>query len=100
MIAPSGSNPTLVAVLAVGGLLFGYGYFTALRHWVLLHGRGSGGGGLRVLAWTLGRLGAAGVFFAWAARWGALPLLASLGGFLLARALVLHVHVHMARREA
>ena len=90
----TGSLFALSTVSALGGLLFGLGYFIALRRTVevFVGGRGR----LLPAALTLGRLAAAILFLGLAARFGALPLLTALLGFLLARALVLRA----ARRIA
>jgi N-ATPase, AtpR subunit len=76
------------AATAIGaGLTFGLAYFVVLRRTVDLcaaaHGR------LVPAVLTLGRLLAAILLLGVAARMGALPLLASFGGFLLARALAM-----------
>lgn len=71
------------------GALFGAGYFAALRLNVdhYLSGRSLG----PALLMHLGRLLLAGVGFALIAPAGALPLLAALLGFLLARSLALRM---------
>jgi F1-F0 ATPase (N-ATPase) AtpR subunit len=84
----------LATAWALGGFLFGLGYFIALR-WtvdVLVGGQRR----LLPVALTLGRLAAAILFLGLAARFGALPLLIAFVGFLLARALALRA----ARRIA
>jgi uncharacterized membrane protein len=68
---------------AAFGLVFGLAYFAALRR--TTHLFSAGGGYLVPAALTLGRLAGAVVFFGLAARLGALPVLASFFGFLLAR---------------
>ena len=78
------------ATAAVGffaGLAFGVAYFVLLRQTVELYAAGHGRLVPAVL--TLGRLAAAALFLAGAASIGALPLLASFIGFLLARAVAL-----------
>lgn len=75
------------AAMAAAGLVFGLGYFAALRRTVHLFG--SGRGRFAPAALTLGRILAAVVFLLSAARLGALALLAAFLGFLLARALAL-----------
>jgi len=77
------------AVAFLAGLAFGFGYFAALRRTVDLYAAGRGRLVPTVL--TLGRLAAAILFLAVAARSGALPLLASFMGFLLVRTLALRV---------
>jgi N-ATPase, AtpR subunit len=72
---------------AAAGFGFGVGYFAALRWSVGLY-RG-GGARLVPVALTLGRIAGAIFFFGLAGRFGALPLLAALLGFLLARSLAL-----------
>ncbi|MGO8952977.1 MAG: ATP synthase subunit I [Rhodomicrobium sp.] len=77
----------LIVAMAFAGFAFGLLYFIALRWTVTLFaGRG---GWLGPLALTLGRIGAAAVFLAAAARMGAATLLAAFLGFLLARTLAL-----------
>jgi hypothetical protein len=77
----------IAAAFAVAGLAFGSAYFAALRRTTeLLAGSGAW---LWPAVWTLGRLLAAIVFLAFAAKLGALPLLTALAGFLAARALAL-----------
>jgi N-ATPase, AtpR subunit len=69
---------------AVAGLLYGRFHFAALRRTVELYGAGHR---LAPSTLTLGRLVGAIVFFGLAARLGALPLLSTFLGFLLARRL-------------
>ena len=68
---------------AVGGLLLGVVYFALLRQSVDLFVGGRGRGVPAVL--TLGRFVGIALFFAAAARLGALPLLGTFLGFLVAR---------------
>ena len=71
---------------ALAGLVFGLMHFGALRRTVELY---SGGRGGVAAVFTLGRIAGAIAFFGLAAKLGALPLLSSLLGFLLARTLAL-----------
>lgn len=68
---------------AFAGFAFGGAYFVALRRTVSLFA--TGGGWLQLSALTLGRLLATAIFFTFAARLGAVLLLAAFLGFLLAR---------------
>jgi hypothetical protein len=77
----------IIAFFAFAGLAFGLVYFVVLRRTVYLNAAGYGRLVPTVL--TLGRLVAAILFLGVAARVGALPLLSSFMGFLLARALAL-----------
>jgi N-ATPase, AtpR subunit len=72
----------LPIVTALAGCAFGLVYFAILRRTVVMLSRERRG---LVMAFTLGRLGAAIVFFLLAARLDALALLTALGGFLSAR---------------
>jgi hypothetical protein len=72
---------------AAAGFGFGVGYFAALRRCVELYR--AGGAHLASVALTLGRVSGALLFFGLAVRCGALPPLAALLGFLLARSLAL-----------
>jgi hypothetical protein len=77
----------IVTSFAFAGLTFGLAYFAVLRHTVDLH---AGGHGLLApVLLTVGRLAIAILLLGIAARAGALPLLSSFVGFLLARALAL-----------
>jgi hypothetical protein len=77
----------IVASFAFAGLAFGLAYFAMLRRTVDLHAAGHG---LLVPAFlTVCRLATAILSLSVAARVGALPLLSSFIGFLLARALAL-----------
>lgn len=79
----------LAAAMALAGLAFGLLYFAAMHRTAALFVTGSGW--LRPSALTLGRIAAATVFMALAARLGTTPLLAAFSGFLVARAIALHV---------
>jgi len=70
-------------LFGTGGLAFGWGYFTALRRGIDAYA--AQGAVFRSLLWMLARLAAAAIFFAFAVRWGAWPLVAALLGFLAAR---------------
>ena len=84
----SGFAPgTAAAAALLAGFAFGLAYFVVLRQTVELYAAGHGRLVPAVL--TLGRLAAAVLFLAVAASIGALPLLASFIGFLLARAVAL-----------
>ena len=85
---------SLASAAALVGLVFGLVYFAALRRTVELYTKCRSG--LTVIALTLGRIAVAIAFFSLAVRLGALPLLSSFLGFLLARMLALR----MARRTA
>jgi len=71
-------------VAGVIGFALGLAYFAAMRRTVALFAGGRGW--LGPLALTLARVGAAVLFLAAVAAWGALPLLAAFAGFLVARA--------------
>jgi F1-F0 ATPase (N-ATPase) AtpR subunit len=90
----TGSLFALSTVWALGGFLFGLGYFIALRRTVdvLVGGQRR----LLAVALTLGRVAAAILLLGVAARFGALPLLTAFLGILLARTLALRA----ARRIA
>ena len=75
------------SAMAVAGLTLGLCYFALLRRTVGLYG--SGCRGLAPVALTVARLAGATVFFAFAARLGALSLLAVFVGFLAARMIAL-----------
>jgi hypothetical protein len=81
-------NSPAVAMAFAGGA-FGLVYFAVLRRTVVMLCRRRS---VAVMALTLGRSGAAIVFFALAARLDALALLTALGGFLSARLLALHAY--------
>jgi N-ATPase, AtpR subunit len=88
MTHPGSFAWTLAIAFAAGGIALGSCYFIMLR-------RSLAGRGMRTLILTLARLGAAAGFFCLAVRFGAVPLLAGLLGFLVARFLALR-----APREA
>ncbi len=92
----AGSIPNLgqTLMLAFAGSLFGLLYFAALRRTAALVSEGRNWFG--PLAFTLGRVGAAVVFFGIAAQVGAASLLTAFIGFLLARTIALRA----ARRAA
>lgn len=93
-----GSVLAVSAVLALSGLAFGAVYFAALRRSAArLAGDGEA---LRAAGTALGRIVVAAIFFAAAARFGALPLLAALLGFLIARTLFVRVARMERRLEA
>lgn len=82
----------LAAACVLAGIVFGFGYFAALRvtaTW-LVEGRASFAPALL----TVGRLGAAVALFAAAALLGAPALLGAFAGFLVARALALRSARH------
>jgi len=83
------SDPGLVfaSAWAAAGFGFGVAYFAVLRRSVELYRAGDAR--LVPIALTLGRIAGAILFFGLAVRFGALPLLAALLGFLLARPLAL-----------
>ena len=78
-----GVDPGLAVLFAAGGLAFGWGYFAALRRGIDAYA--ARGSIFRSLLWMLARLAAAAIFFAFAVRWGAWPLVAAFLGFLAAR---------------
>lgn len=87
MSGPALSSFALAALSGAAGFAFGLAYFAMLGRNVALFLQG---GGLAAAAGlTLARLAAAVVAFAIAAKLGALPLLASLLGFLAARFIAL-----------
>jgi phosphotransferase system glucose/maltose/N-acetylglucosamine-specific IIC component len=75
-----------VSAMLVAGVVFGIGYFAALRRTVKLYGTRHFAA---PTALTLGRLLGAALFLGFAVRFGALPLLAAFLGFLLVRALTM-----------
>jgi N-ATPase, AtpR subunit len=87
MAATAAPSLLVTAAFAVGGLAFGVVYFAALRRTADLYAVGQRR--LVPAALTLGRLAAAILFLGFAARTGALPLLAGFLGFLVARGLAL-----------
>ncbi len=86
-IHPAAINLLPLAAAWASGLTFGWGYFAALRRWIARYG--VRGRGPRSAAAALTRVAAAVVLFTVTAHWGALALLLSFLGFLLARALAL-----------
>jgi NhaP-type Na+/H+ or K+/H+ antiporter len=82
-----------LAATAAAGLAFGLAYFAAVRRTASQLAERKG---LVAAALTIGRFAFAIVFFVFAARLGAGPLLAALGGFLAAR----HVALFALRRPS
>jgi hypothetical protein len=82
------SISVLALAMAFAGFAFGLVYFVALHRTVTLFV--AGGGWLGPSALTLGRIGAATIVLTLAARLGAVPLLTTFLGFLVARAVALH----------
>jgi F1F0 ATPase subunit 2 len=81
---PSGmTGVSIASAAALVGLAVGLVYFAALRRTVGLYTKGRSG--FTVIASALGRIAGAIAFFSVTARLGALPLLSSFLGFLLAR---------------
>jgi N-ATPase, AtpR subunit len=76
-------TPVLAITMAAAGLGFGLAYFATLRRTVVVFA--SGRGWLGPLGLTLGRIGAALLLLAAAAKLGPAALIAALCGFLLAR---------------
>ena len=87
-------GPWLAVLFAAVGLAFGWGYFAALRR--AIDAYAAQGAVFKSLLWMLARLAAAALFFAFAARWGAWPLVTVFLGFLAAR----QIAVRAARRAA
>jgi hypothetical protein len=75
--------PALTIMMAAAGFGFGLAYFATLRRTVVIFAIGRGW--LGPLGLTLGRIGAAVLCLAAAAKLGAAALIAALCGFLLAR---------------
>ena len=94
MMHSIGVDPWLAALFAAGGLAFGWGYFAALRRGIDAYT--AQGAAFKSLLWMLARLAAAALFFAFAVRCGAWPLVAAFLGFLAAR----QIAVRAARRAA
>jgi hypothetical protein len=88
------SSPALALLFSAGGIALGWGYFATLRHGVKLYV--TRGALLKGLYWMIARLAGAALFFAFAVRFGAWPLLGAFIGFLAARQLA----VRDARRRA
>ncbi len=85
--APLSSMPELIIAMGLAGFVFGLFYFAAVqRTAALLAARKNW---LGPLALTLGRIAAAAIFLALAAKLGAASLLSAFLGFLLARAVAL-----------
>jgi N-ATPase, AtpR subunit len=78
---------SFVFVASFAGLVVGLVHFAALRRTVDLYSAGRGR--LAEAALTLGRIAGTIVFFCLVAKLGALPLLSSFLGFLLARTFAL-----------
>ncbi len=84
-------TPRLIALLpamAGAGLLFGLGYFAALRRAVALDNAERG---LLLIALAGFRFAGAAAFLVFAVRLGALPLLAAFIGFLMARSFAVRI---------
>ena len=82
--------PSILAtggVMAALGFAFGLAYFALLRRGVSAFVAGAGS--LHALALLIARLAAAVLFFVWATRFGAPGLVFALGGFVVARTLLL-----------
>ncbi len=75
--------PVFLAAIALAGFVFGLLYFSAVQRTANLIAAGRGW--LAPIALTLGRIGAAVLLLALAARLGAAHLLAAFAGFLFAR---------------
>jgi hypothetical protein len=88
------TSASLAFAAGFAGLVFGIVHFAGLRRTVELYSGGRSR--LVAAALTLGRIAGAILFFGLAARLGALALLSSFLGFLLARTLALRA----ARRTA
>ena len=73
--------------MLAAGVLFGFGYFRALRWTTQLYGTRRVAGPAML---TLARLFGAALFLGFAARMGALALLTGFLGFLVARGLAMH----------
>jgi len=84
---PLAFGPFTVAAMLVAGIGLGFAYFALMRR--STESYLAGGGWLAPLALTVARLGGAVVVLAVAVHFGAAPLLAVFGGFLIARAIVL-----------
>ncbi len=81
------ADPWLTLLFAAAGLAFGWGYFATLRRSVAACT--ARGAPWRCVGSVLARLAGAALFFAFAVRWGAWPLLAAFLGFLGARQIAL-----------
>jgi len=89
MMQPAFAPSIVIAGAFFAGFVFGFAYFVVLRRTIDLYIAGRGR--LVPALLTLGRLGALTLFLVITARNGALPLLASFIGFLMARAVALRV---------
>jgi len=94
MMHSMGVDSGLAVLFAAGGLAFGWGYFAALQRGIDAYA--AQGAVFKSLLWMLARLAAAALFFVFAVRWGAWPLVAAFLGFLAAR----QIAVRNARRAA
>jgi len=94
MMHSIGVDSGLAVLFAAGGLAFGRGYFAALQRGIDAYA--AQGAVVKSLLWMLARLAAAALFFVFAVRWGAWPLVAAFLGFLAAR----QIAVRPARRAA
>jgi hypothetical protein len=81
------TSVSLAFAATLAGLVVGLVHFAALRRTIDLYSAGHGRLAAAVL--TLGRIAGTIVFFCLAAKLGALPLLSSFLGFLLARTFAL-----------
>lgn len=88
------ADSSLAVTMTVLGIAFGLAYFAALRRTVARFA--TGGGWFVPVALTLGRIGLAVLLLGLAAKLGAVALLATFAGFLIARTLALRA----GRREA
>ncbi|AZG78846.1 hypothetical protein IYX23_01095 [Methylocystis sp. L43] len=78
----------LALAMACAGFVFGRVYFAALRRTAV--GIAAGNRWMFLLAFTLGRYGAAIILLGLSAQLGAIPLLSMFLGFLAARGVALH----------
>lgn len=85
--APPFPGPDLIFVMGFAGLVLGLLYFASVRRTAALLTTRKGLGW--PFAFMLGRIAAAALFLALAARLGAAPLLSAFLGFLLARTVAL-----------
>jgi F1F0 ATPase subunit 2 len=81
-----GIGPVILP-LAIAGFALGIAYFASLRRGV--HRLVARHAWLACMAWSLVRVAAAALFFAFAVRWGLPALLAAMAGFLAARTIAL-----------
>jgi hypothetical protein len=89
MMGSSLASIVTASAMLAAGIVFGLGYFAALRWTIGLYGAGRSRVGPAAI--TLARVTCAVILFFFAARLGALPLFSTFLGFLLARALTMHV---------